>query len=286
VIPLSSLHLSFFANRFSLFAVLMPPTITLLNAPIHRVTSREAVDHIIAAARSGVGGWVVTPNLDILRRLVTDTSFAQLCKGATLRLPDGMPLVWASRLQKTPLPERVTGADLIWSLTAAAAENNLRVFLLGGNPGAAIAAAAVLTSKHPALRIAGTLCPDFGFEKDPAKVAAIVAQVCAVAPDIVYVALGSPKQEHLIKVLRPALPNAWFLGIGISFSFVSGEVARAPTWMQRAGLEWFHRLLNDPARLFVRYIIHGLPFAARLLATSFLRGLRGASPDSTSESLR
>lgn len=262
------------------------PTITLLNSSIHRVTAREAVEHITTSARSGVGGWVVTPNLDILRRLVTDNSFARLCEGATLRLPDGMPLVWASRLQKTPLPERVTGADLIWSLTAAAAEQHLSVFLLGGNPGAADDAAKVLTSKHPSLKIAGTLCPDFGFEKDPAKVASIVAAVAASAPDIVYVALGSPKQEHLIKALRPALPKAWFLGIGISFSFVSGEVARAPKWMQRVGLEWFHRLVNDPKRLFVRYIIHGLPFAARLFFLSFIRGLRkqGNPPQATQSS--
>lgn len=251
----------------------MLPTVTLLSAPIHRVTAREAVEHITTSARSGVGGWVVTPNLDILRRLVTDSSFATLCEGATLRLPDGMPLVWASRLQKTPLPERVTGADLIWSLTAAAAESHLSVFLLGGNPGAATDAAAVLSAKHPALRIAGTLCPDFGFEKDPAKVASIVASVADAAPDIVYVALGSPKQEHLIKSIRPALPKAWFLGIGISFSFVSGEVARAPKWMQRASLEWFHRLVGDPKRLFARYIIHGLPFAARLFLVSGWRGL-------------
>jgi N-acetylglucosaminyldiphosphoundecaprenol N-acetyl-beta-D-mannosaminyltransferase len=250
----------------------MLPTITLLNTSIHRVTSREAVDHIITAARSNIGGWVVTPNLDILRRLVNEKGFAQLCEGATLRLPDGMPLVWASRLQKTPLPERVTGADLIWSLTAAAADHGLRVFLLGGNPGAADDAAKVLIAKHPSLQIAGTLCPEFGFENDPNQIAAIVAQVSHAAPDIVYVALGSPKQEYLIKDLRPALPKAWFLGIGISFSFVSGEVARAPRWMQRVGLEWFHRLAHDPKRLFERYIIKGLPFAARLFLVSFVRG--------------
>jgi N-acetylglucosaminyldiphosphoundecaprenol N-acetyl-beta-D-mannosaminyltransferase len=259
----------------------MLPTITLLSAPIHRVTSAQAVAHIISAARAGEGGWVITPNLDILRRLVSDESFARDCAAATLRLPDGMPLVWASRLQKTPLPERVAGSDLIWSLTAAAAESGLSVFLLGGNVGAAADAAAVLSAKYPTLRIAGILCPDFGFEREPSKVTDIVAKVSSTRPDIVFVALGSPKQEHLIRDLRPALPRAWFLGIGISFSFVSGEVARAPRWMQRVGLEWFHRLMSDPKRLFGRYIIRGLPFAAWLFATSFLRGLRRASRDPT-----
>lgn len=252
----------------------MPPTITLLSTPIHRVTSREAVDHIIAAARSGTGGWVVTPNLDILRRLVTDKTFARLCEPATLRLPDGMPLVWASRLQKTPLPERVTGSDLILPLAAEASKHGLSIYLLGGNPNAATNAAGVLRAKHPTLHIAGTLCPDMGFEKDPAQIASIRAQVVASNPDIVLVALGSPKQENLIQELRPALPNAWFLGIGISFSFLSGEVSRAPKWMQKSGLEWLHRLASDPKRLFVRYIIHGIPFAIRLLLASWLKGRR------------
>lgn len=249
------------------------PTITLVGVPIHRVTAREAIDHIIAASREGTGGWVVTPNLDILRRLANEPDFSQLCEGATLRLPDGMPLVWASRLQRTPLVERVAGSDLIWSLTAAAAAHGLRVFLLGGNSGAADNAAKELVAKYPSLIIAGTLCPDFGFEHDPAQVENIVQLTKEARPDIVFVALGSPKQEVLIRQLRPVLPHAWFLGIGISFSFVSGEVQRAPTWMQRTGLEWFHRLIQDPKRLFKRYIIDGLPFAARLFITSWLCGL-------------
>jgi N-acetylglucosaminyldiphosphoundecaprenol N-acetyl-beta-D-mannosaminyltransferase len=185
-----------------------------------------------------------------------------------------MPLIWASRLQGTPLPARVAGSDLIWSLTERAAREGCSVFLLGGNPGAAEAAAAEFTRRFPALRVAGHYCPPVGFENDPVQAAAIDAMLAAARPDIVYVGLGAPKQERLITRLRPLLPAAWFLGIGISFSFVTGEVRRAPRWMQVAGLEWAHRLVQEPRRLAKRYLVHGLPFAAKLLAVSAWRGVR------------
>ncbi len=97
----------------------------------------------------------------------------------------------------------------------------------------------------------------------------IRAMLAAAAPDVVYVGLGFPKQERLIEQLRPLLPHAWFLGIGISFSFVAGEVKRAPRWMQRLGLEWTHRMVQEPGRLLKRYLIHGIPFAIRLMAGAF-----------------
>ncbi len=249
------------------------PVVRLAGVAVHAVRAPQAVGHIVESARRGRGGWVVTPNLDILRRLVNEPGFADLCEGATLRLADGMPLVWASRLQRTPLPERVAGSDLIWSLSKAAADAALRVFLLGGNPGAADAAADVLRTRFPTLTIAGTHCPPLGFESNPDQRRAVDAVVRAADPHIVFVALGSPKQEKLIRELRVTFPGTWFLGIGISFSFVSGEVRRAPRWMQRVGLEWSHRLMQEPQRLFRRYVLDGIPFAVRLLVTSWFAGL-------------
>src|SRR5262249_32977844 len=100
-----------------------------------------------------------------------------------------------------------------------------------------------------------------GFEKDPAQLESIRRQIVAAKPDIVYVALGFPKQELLTKYLRPALPRATFLGVGIALSFIAGEVKRAPRWAQQAGLEWLHRLVQEPRRLARRYLLQGLPFA-------------------------
>ncbi len=243
-----------------------PQAIYLKGIRIHGVTEQQAVRHVIHALNHHRGGWVVTPNLDHLRRLTVDRKLRSLYTHATLVVADGMPLVWASRLQGTPLPARVAGSDLIHSLTGAAAEHGKSVFLLGGDPGTAEGAAHVLRARHGNVRIAGTYCPPVGFESDPAQMRRIIQRLREADPDIIYVALGSPKQEWLIGELRGYLPRAWWLGIGISFSFLSGRVRRAPRWMQQAGLEWLHRLYQEPRRLARRYLVEGLPFAATLLA--------------------
>ncbi len=257
------------------------PRITLLGVALNAVTSAQACDHIDAALTAGRGGWVITPNLDILRRLVLDTPFADLCAGADLRLADGMPLIWASRLRGTPLPERVAGSEFIYPLCGRAALTGRRVFLLGGSPGAAEKAAERLVARFPGLRIAGTRCPPLGFEHDPAEMQGIRQALSASRADVVFVGLGSPKQERLITSLRSEFPGAWFLAVGMTLSFVAGDVKRAPVWMRRVGLEWAHRLAQEPRRLAQRYLLHGPPFAARLLAVSAWEGLRSKRPDHT-----
>jgi N-acetylglucosaminyldiphosphoundecaprenol N-acetyl-beta-D-mannosaminyltransferase len=247
-------------------------SVKLRGVSIHRLTEGACVERICTALSKGRGGTVVTPNLDHLRRCATDATFRSLVADAELVVADGMPLVWASRLQGTPLPERVAGSNLIISLSAAAAAHGHSVFLLGGAPGTAQLAGEVLRTRFPHLNVAGTCCPSEGFERDPRHVSALAEQLRTTRPDIVFVALGSPKQEKLIERLRPTLPQAWWLGVGISFSFLCGDVRRAPVWMQSAGLEWAHRLAQEPRRLFKRYVVSGLPFAADLLARSAVKG--------------
>jgi N-acetylglucosaminyldiphosphoundecaprenol N-acetyl-beta-D-mannosaminyltransferase len=254
------------ANGSGTRATTSIPHIRLLGMPIHAVTETQVIEAITSAAGAGVGGTVITPNLDQLRHYHHTPALREMYERASLVLADGMPLVWASRLQKTPLPQRVPGSALILTLSQAAAVKGLSVFLLGGNPGAAEQAAQELQARFPGLRIADTYCPPFGFERDPAEMQRIEQRLAAAKPQIIFVGLGFPKQERLIDQVRSAAPNAWFLGVGISFSFVSGEVRRAPQWMQRAGLEWVHRLVQEPGRLFKRYIIHDIPFAVRLFA--------------------
>jgi N-acetylglucosaminyldiphosphoundecaprenol N-acetyl-beta-D-mannosaminyltransferase len=240
---------------------------------VHAVTENDAVKHILAELEDGRGGMVVTPNLDHLHRCLHDIGFAALVSEADLVLADGMPLVWAARLQATPLPQRVAGSNLISSLSGAAGAAGRSVFLLGGAPGTAEGAARVLTAKFPGLKVVGTLCPPLGFENNAAAMTEIIQQLSSTRPDIVFVALGSPKQERLIVKLRPLLPAAWWLGVGISFSFLCGEVRRAPVWMQKTGLEWLHRLVQEPRRLFRRYVVVGIPFAFGLLGKALVVGL-------------
>lgn len=250
------------------------PRIELMGVGIHRITEKECVQQVFDELDSGRGGWVVTPNLDHVRRFTRSLEFRELYSETSLSVADGMPLIWASRLQGTPLPERVTGSNLIWSLSEEAAKRQKRLYLFGGDPGTAKAAARILTERYPGLVVAGTDCPDFGFEKRPEDLARATEKILAADPDLVLVALGSPKQEEVIRRIRDGCPDAWWIGVGISFSFVAGAVHRAPVWMQKLGVEWVHRLAQEPRRLARRYLVDGLPFALRLLCNSAMKKLR------------
>lgn len=192
---------------------------------------------------------------------------------ADLAVPDGMPVIWASKLAGTPLPERVAGSSLVSTLSGAAAQAGKSIFLLGGDPGAAEGAAKVLLERYPTLKIAGIHFPPFGFDKNPDLWDEMTQALHAAKPDIVYVALGAPKQEYTIYRLQSQFPNTWFLGVGVSFSFLAGMVTRAPRWMQKTGLEWAHRLIQEPGKLWKRYIVSGIPFAVGMLSSSAVRGV-------------
>jgi N-acetylglucosaminyldiphosphoundecaprenol N-acetyl-beta-D-mannosaminyltransferase len=247
--------------------------ISLMGMSIDHVTEGQVVAAIGESLSKGRGGWVITPNLEHLRRFRKESGLQSYFEQADLVLADGMPLVWASRLKGTPLPERVAGSDLIWSLSMEAARQGRSVFVLGGTHEAGWEAAQKLRERCPGLRIAGMIYPPYGFEKDPRAMRQIVETLEMVQPDIVYVGLGFPKQERVIARLRHRFPHTWFLGIGISIGFVGGQVSRAPAWMQRLGLEWLHRLAQEPRRLGRRYLLQGLPFAARLFAHGALSRL-------------
>ncbi|QQE12530.1 WecB/TagA/CpsF family glycosyltransferase [Planctomycetota bacterium] len=250
------------------------PNIDLLNVSINQITESQCIEYIIEKLHRHIGGWVITPNLDHMYRLHHSLEFKELCCEANLIVADGMPLVWASKLQGTPLPERVAGSNLINSLTESAATNGFSIYLLGGEEDACEKSANVLNQRHSDLKIAGFYSPPFGFEKDQIQIEKIKTLLTDSHPDIVYVALGSPKQELLIKELKSLMPNTWFLGIGISLSFISGHVRRAPAWMQRIGLEWLHRLVQEPGRLAKRYLMHGVPFVFYLMYQSIKKRLK------------
>ena len=242
-----------------------------------RITEEEVVAVVREAINAGRGGRILTPNVDILRQAQVNSGVRAYLDDADLVVADGMPLVWASRLSGTPLPERVAGSSLIWSLSRGLAHDHRSVFVVGGSPGTdggkdgATRAADRLARECPGLRIAGTLCPSFGFERDEQSYAGLCDKVAGAEPDLVFVGLGFPKQEAVITRLRAELPRAWFIGCGAAVNFVAGDVERAPRWMQKTGLEWAHRLGTDPARLAGRYLKHDAPYAMRLLAGAAAR---------------
>ncbi len=239
---------------------------TVAGLEFDALSEDEVVTRITDDLADGRGGWVITPNIDICRRVKKDPIARALIRRASLVVADGMPLVWAARLNGDPLPERVAGASLIFTLSAAAAAQGRSVYLLGGALGVPELAAAELARRYPGLRIAGTDSPPFGFDSRPAELAAVRDRIERAQPDIVFAGLGFPRQEQVITALAPALPGAWFIGCGAAIPFAAGTLPRAPRWMQQAGLEWSWRLLTEPRRLFRRYLMDDLPFALRLIA--------------------
>jgi N-acetylglucosaminyldiphosphoundecaprenol N-acetyl-beta-D-mannosaminyltransferase len=250
---------------------------TLAGLDFDRLTEEQVVEHIVTASRCGQGGWVATPNIDHCRLIQRDEALRRLVAGASLIVPDGMPLVWAARLRGDPIPERVTGASLIFSLTEAAARHGRSIYLLGGPPGIPQRAGEELRRQFPGLVVAGADAPPLGFDTDPQAIAAVYDRLAAAAPGIVYVGLGFPKQERLITRFAPSLPGTWFIGCGAAIPFAAKALPRAPQWMQRVGLEWAFRLASEPRRLGGRYLLHDLPFAVRLLTTSAADRLRHGS---------
>ena len=141
------------------------PVVLIEGVPFAKLRMKEVVDLIIRRHSQGFGGWVVTPNIDILHRLVTDSHFRALVSSeSTLFTADGAPIIWLSRLLGTPLPERVAGSDILVKLVSESASNGKSVYLLGGNPGVAEIAAGKLQKMYPALRLAGCYAPPFGYE--------------------------------------------------------------------------------------------------------------------------
>ena len=235
------------------------------------MTQAELVDRIDASLARRSGGWVVTVNVDHLQRVRNVSRVRECYAKADVIVADGMPLLWAAALQGTPLPDRIAGSDLVWTIAERAAKRGYSLYLLGGAPGAADQAARVLSSRWPELRIAGVSSPHVSEPATPSEVEAIRSMLAKAEPEIVYVALGAPKAEYLIAALREAFPRTWWIGVGISLSFIAGSVQRAPVWVQRSGLEWLHRLLQEPRRLARRYLIDDLPFMAGFLWRAWRR---------------
>jgi N-acetylglucosaminyldiphosphoundecaprenol N-acetyl-beta-D-mannosaminyltransferase len=251
--------------------------VELCGMPLASIDTRQLLDHLFESLAKGQGGWVITANLDFLRRHVKDPVARSIYADADLRVADGMPLVWAAKLRGTPLPERVAGSSLVLPLCKRAAAEGRRVYLLGGDPTASKVASAKLLADYPGLVLAGVSSPWVSPEPTDQELAEIADALTAARPDVVLVAFGSPKQERVIHKLRGRLPQAWWIGVGISLSFIAGHVRRAPPLVQALGLEWVHRLVQEPRRLFRRYVVEDLPFAVELFGRAALDRVSGSA---------
>jgi N-acetylglucosaminyldiphosphoundecaprenol N-acetyl-beta-D-mannosaminyltransferase len=230
----------------------------------------EVVDMTVDRALTGIApAYIVTPNAQHINNLQKDALFREIYSKAFLAIPDGMSIVWAAKFLKTPVTEKVSGSNLFEKLCEIGASKPLRIFLLGGRPHAADRAAKVLEYRYPGLEIVGTHCPAYGFEADPVEIDLIARKIAAADPNLLFVGLGSPKQEKWIYANYRQLQVPVSIGIGVSFEFVAGMVKRAPLWMQNAGLEWLFRLLTEPKRLWKRYVLGNPMFIFLMLRQKF-----------------
>lgn len=239
------------------------PRVRLFDIEIDRLTMREAVgrlvDWVSIAARPC--RYVVTPNVDHAVLFQTQPALREAYADAAMTLADGMPVVWASRLLRRPLPERVTGSDLVPALFGAAtAERPLRVFLLGAMPGVGDRAARNIAERWKHVSVVGVYSPPLGFERNDAENDKILALIAEARPDVLVVGFGAPKQELWVHAQQGRIDASVALCAGATIDFLAGEKRRAPVWMRRLGVEWLHRCLSEPRRLLKRYVRDAVVF--------------------------
>ncbi len=218
--------------------------LTLMGVPIHDVTMAETVGYVARWIAEGGAHQIATVNPEFVMRARRDVSFRAALQGAALCIPDGVGILWAARRHGVRLRERVAGSDLVPRLAKEAARRKWRIFFLGAAPGVAERAARILATRHPGLPVAGC----YAGSPAPAEAAEIVVRVRRARADLLLVAYGAPRQDVWLARYLPETEAAVGIGVGGSFDFIAGVRKRAPRWVQRMGLEWFYRLVQEPRR--------------------------------------
>lgn len=245
---------------------------TLFGCRIDNVSMQETLGKIEGFIRSGTPHQHVVVNVDKLVKASRDPALRRIINDCALVNVDGMPVVWASRLLGQPLKERVAGIDLFEALMERAAERGWRVFLLGARERVVGDVAALYGRRYPGLQLAGWRNGYWNGELEEAQVA---RQVRDSGADVLFVALSSPKKEQFLGKWQAEMQIPFAMGVGGSFDVAVGRIKRAPVWMQKAGLEWFHRFLQEPRRMFRRYFIDDMAFIWLVMKEAFGGHRRG-----------
>ncbi len=220
--------------------------IDILGIPVDGLTKTELLSLVDEWIISGQPHQIATVNAEFIVDAQSNTRFRSALGQADLNLADSTGIMWAARRLGQALPERISGADLVFDLAERAAKRHWRLYLVGGMPGIAQAAAATLKKRYPTLIIAGA---EAGITPDSTDPEPVIKRINRAKPDILYVAFGAPKQELFIDTYKKRLGVPIMLGVGGSFDFIAGRVTRAPQWLRRVGFEWLWRLVQEPWRL-------------------------------------
>jgi N-acetylglucosaminyldiphosphoundecaprenol N-acetyl-beta-D-mannosaminyltransferase len=235
--------------------------VEFMGCPFDRVTLDQAVERCEEFVHSGRPHRLVVVNAAKIVKMDQDPRLGEIVRSADLITADGMSVVWASRLLRQPLPERVAGVDLMERLVERAAAKDHRVYFFGAREEVVQHTVATYQRRYPALQVAGWRDGYF----DPQDEGTIVAQIRDSRPDILFVALGTPAKEYWIARHLGALGVPVCHGVGGGFDVVAGLVKRAPLWVQRAGMEWLWRTLQEPRRMWKRYLTTNTLFLLKLL---------------------
>lgn len=240
------------------------PRANVLGVGVDAIDLPTAVTGLIRAAKEGRKGYVCVTGVHGVMESQRDERLREIHNESLLTTPDGMPMVWVGRAQGHRSMDRVYGPSLMLEVCRASVDEGLTHFLYGGAPGVADELARSLAEKAPGIRIAGTYTPPFR-PLDEAEERELKDRVEAVRPDFFWVGLSTPKQERFMAEYHGRLPATVFLGVGAAFDFHTGRVPQAPRFVQRSGLEWLFRMLQEPRRLGRRYLRNNPAFLWRLL---------------------
>jgi N-acetylglucosaminyldiphosphoundecaprenol N-acetyl-beta-D-mannosaminyltransferase len=247
----------------------MSRSVRILNGSFDALTFEETVDAVLAAIRSGAGGWVCTVNVATLMAMRRNQALQSFVDRALLVVADGQPIVWCARVFGGRLPERVAGIDLLEALAGRAAVEGARVYLLGSTAPLVARAVARLRARHPGLAIDGA------HGHFPLATADERAdEIRAHSTDLLFVGMGTPRQEGFIDSQWTRLGATVAIGVGGSIDVLAGARLRARPWMRRAGLEWLARMAQEPRRLMPRYLVCNTMFCLLIARTLMLRTTR------------
>jgi N-acetylglucosaminyldiphosphoundecaprenol N-acetyl-beta-D-mannosaminyltransferase len=244
----------------------LPELVEVLGIPLARTDYEQTVELIDTYASRRERGYICVSNVHAVMAAAEDPELHAALLGSTLNVPDGMPLVWAIKALGHSLKDRVYGPELMWRACAHAARTGLRFYLYGGrNQGALVQLALNLRQNHPSVQIVGGYSPPHRPLTDEEQ-GTVIKEINQARPDVVWVGIGVPKQENWMAMMRPRLEAPLLIGVGAAFDFHAGLVTQAPGWLQDAGLEWAYRLVQEPRRLWPRYVRYNPRFVAAFAA--------------------
>jgi N-acetylglucosaminyldiphosphoundecaprenol N-acetyl-beta-D-mannosaminyltransferase len=235
----------------------------VLGVAVHAIDMRRALEAVDSAVAEGRRGYICVTGVHAIMEAQKDPALKEILNKSLLTTPDGMPTVWVGKLRGFSQMRRVFGPEFMLRTCEMSVSRGYTHFLYGGEEGVANQLKKALEGRFPGLKIVGTYTPPFRPLKQEEE-AGVRALFSELKPDICWVGLSTPKQERFMAEYLPKLDTKIMVGVGAAFDMHTGRIQDAPNWVKNAGLQWLHRLLQDPARLWRRYLVNNPKFVFKI----------------------